>query len=117
MVVRAVPVQVGTMHRRPVHPPPVIPVLGQTLGIPTVPPAGAAPQRRPMGQDTPQSSARPQPSPMTPQYWPPVATMQLIGLQPGSPQTPGTPPPPQVAGAVQAPQSIAPPQPSPITPQ
>src|SRR6185436_6357893 len=46
--------------------------------------------------------------------------MQALGAQPDevAPQTPGTPPPPQVSpAALQAGQSSVPPQPSPILPQ
>jgi hypothetical protein len=69
----------------------------------------------PVGQ-APQSSEPSQPSPMTPQYWPPVK-VQATFVQLGLPQTlatlaPQTVPVGQVVG-----QLTAPPQPSPIVPQ
>src|SRR5690242_20584279 len=57
---------------------------------------------------------------MTPQYWPPPAGMQSVGLQVGSggvAQTPATPRPPHVWPIGQAPQSTVLPQPSPTLPQ
>src|SRR5262245_25306198 len=104
------------MQARPVQGP-ELPVPGQTLGIPIPPVAGAAPHAMPPGQAMPQSRVPPQPSPMTPQYRPPPAGVQLPGTQLGSPHTPATPRPPQLAGDMQAPQSSIPPQPSPTTPQ
>jgi hypothetical protein len=48
----------------------------------------------------PQSRSCPQPSPTTPQYEPP-ADVHVIGVQPGTPQSPGIPEPPHVSGATQ----------------
>jgi len=108
IVVLVAPVQVGGT---------VVPVvLGQTLGTAAGPP-GRVPPQVPIGQVVGQFSVPPQPSPIVPQYWPPPASVQVIFLQLGSPQTLATPWPPQVAGAVQFPQSSDPPQPSPIMPQ
>jgi hypothetical protein len=42
---------------------------------------------------------------------------QVAGVQSGEPQTLGSPPPPQVCGAVQSPQESRLPQPSPTCPQ
>ena len=101
-VVVALPVQVRTMQAMPLQGP-ELPVPGQTFGIPMPPPlGGAAPQVMPFGQGVLQLSVPPQPSPTTPQYWPPPAGMQLIGLQLGSPQTPACPDPrtwPRLAAA------------------
>src|SRR5262245_18932669 len=59
----------------------------------------------------------PQPSPMAPQYCPPI-DLHGSGTQAGSRQTLGsTPGPPQVPAFGQTPQSRDPPQPSPIIPQ
>jgi hypothetical protein len=70
----------------------------------------------PLGHE-PQSSERAQPSPITPQYWPP-ANWQLVGVQLGFPHRFETPDPPQVSGAVQLlPQSSGRPHPSLIAPQ
>src|SRR4051812_11806521 len=86
----------------------------QTLATP--PP----PQVYPVGQ-APQVSVPPQPSPTDPQYWPPLAGLQVPLVQlagGGVPQAPATPPPPQVWPVGQVvPQSSDWPQPSPITPQ
>jgi hypothetical protein len=70
----------------------------------------------PVGQP-PQSRPWPQPSPIVPQYWPPV-NEQVAAVQLGAPQRLGTPEPPHVSGAVHVlPQSTGRPQPSPIVPQ
>jgi len=72
-----------------------------------------APQLRGAAQ-LPQSSARPHPSPMEPQYVPPTWA-QVRGAHPSTSvlQTFCT----QACPPVQSPQSSVPPQPSPITPQ
>jgi hypothetical protein len=71
-----------------------------------------APQTPPAAQV--QLSAPPQPSPSIPQYWTPLAPLQVIGTQAGSTQTPLLL---QVRPVGQAPQSTARPHPSPILPQ
>src|SRR5690242_6538297 len=73
----------------------------------------------PVGHAVGHSTVPPQPLPIVPQYWPPPAGLQLMGVQAlaGAPHTPAMPPPPQVWGAPQPPQSTVPPQPSPIMPQ
>src|SRR5579871_166138 len=104
----AVPVQVATWHCRPVQPPlPVEP--GQMLASEPVP------QAIPFAQ-APQSCTPPQPSPIIPQYCPPVG-VQLTFLQLGSVQMLATPPEPQATPPGQVPQSSVPPHPSPILPQ
>src|SRR5262245_30966983 len=81
-------------------------------GVPQTPAMLAPPQV--MGALQPwQSSVPPQPSPILPQYWPPLASAQVIGEQ-----VVGTHRPPrQVWPAAQPPQSSSRPQPSPILPQ
>jgi hypothetical protein len=69
----------------------------------------------PLGQ-APQSSLPSQPSPIVPQYWPPVnahATFVQLGL----PQMPATFAPQTMPAGQAVPQSTEPPQPSPIMPQ
>jgi hypothetical protein len=62
----------------------------------------------------PQSTPRPQPSPMVPQYVPPLTEQLVIdGEQVASPQTPGTKAP-QACPIGHSPQSNVPPHPSPI---
>ena len=64
----------------------------------------------------PQSFELSQPSPMTPQYWPPVnvhATLAQLAL----PQMPATLAPQVVPAGQVVPQAVEPPQPSPIVPQ
>ena len=95
---------------------PELPVPGQTFGTPAAA-TGARAAPMPFGQAVPQSSVPPQPSPMTPQYWPPPAGMQVIGLQPGSPQTPGDAAARAGRGRLAAAAVEMPPQPSPIVPQ
>src|SRR5580765_2669208 len=63
----------------------------------------------------PQLRTPPQPSPMVPQYWPPIG-VQVAFTQVGSLQTLATPAP-QVPPFGQVLQSSVPPQPSPIMPQ
>jgi hypothetical protein len=70
----------------------------------------------------PQSSRPPQPSPTAPQFAPTSVQLRGVHAAPlsptyGLPQTLGTPPPPQMYGALHAPQSSKPPQPSPTGPQ
>jgi hypothetical protein len=65
----------------------------------------------------PQSSVRPQPSPIVPQYRPPPAATQVPGVQLVGAQVFATPAPPQVEPAGQSPHWSVPPQPSPIVPQ
>src|SRR6187549_2952091 len=109
-VVFAVPVHVAMLHWMPVQP--------QLPGTPGQTPACApVPHAMPPGQVDGHSSTPPQPLPMRPQYWPPPAGEQVMGVQLGAGQTPGTPPPPQVAPPGQSPQVSVPPQPSPIVPQ
>jgi hypothetical protein len=66
---------------------------------------------------SPHSSTPPQPLPMRPQYWPPLAGMQATGVQSALPHTFARPPPAQVLPPVHSPHSSTPPQPSPIVPQ
>jgi hypothetical protein len=61
----------------------------------------------------PHSSNDPQPSPMVPQYWPPVGGLQVAGAQNVGMQMPEL----QVCPAPHTPQSRLPPQRSPMTPQ
>jgi hypothetical protein len=61
-----------------------------------------------------QSSAPPQPSPILPQYRPPLGIVQVRGAQLACTHTPEAV---QLLVAPQAPQSSARPQPSPIVPQ
>src|SRR6185295_15568261 len=61
-----------------------------------------------------QSSAPPQPSPILPQYRPPLGMLQVSGTQLACTHTPEVV---QLLGAPQAPQSSARPQPSPMVPQ
>jgi hypothetical protein len=63
----------------------------------------------------PQFTVPPQPSEIGPHSAPTLE--QVRGVQEGTPQTFGVPPPPQMAGEVQVPQVSVPPQPSAITPQ
>ena len=77
------------------------PVPGQTFGMPSSP-------QVPIAQ-APQSMAPAQPSPIIPQYWPPVAGMQLTGTQSGDgPHRFAMPPPPHSPPLPQTPQSSVP---------
>src|SRR6202012_2666026 len=83
-------------------------VRGVQLGAPHTPGVPPPPQVCPVGQG-PQASRLPQPSPAGPHLipWP----AQVSGVQrfaSACPQTPFTPPPPQVCGATQSPQSWVP---------
>ena len=60
----------------------------------------------------PQSSDRPQPSPIVPQYLPPPAALQVPGVQLVGAQVFATPAPPQVEPAGQSPHINVPPHPS-----
>ena len=98
------------LHWMPVQPPlPGTP--GQT------PACAPVPHAMPPGHVAGHSSTPPQPLPMRPQYWPPPIGVHVIGVQLAAGQTPGTPPPPQVAPPGQSPQVSVPPQPSPMVPQ
>jgi hypothetical protein len=102
MVVFVAPVQVGGTVPIPIEPgqtPVDGPVVGQAMAL----------------AQAPQLSVPPQPSPIVPQYWPPIG-VQVIGLQVGSLQTSATLAP-QVPPFGQLPQSSVPPQPSPMLPQ
>ena len=70
----------------------------------------------PFGQ-APQSSVRPQPSPMLSQYRAPPAAMQVPAVQLFGAQVFATPAPPQVEPVGQSPHGSVPPQPSPMVPQ
>ena len=60
----------------------------------------------------------PQPSPIEPQYLPPVGVQVVAVQEPaGAPHTLALPAPPQVCPPGQSPHSRVPPQPSPILPQ
>src|SRR4051812_43988588 len=106
MVVDPPPSHLSIWHCNPVQ---VVCDEGQTWSAVQVP----------IGQVSGHCCVPPQPLPMVPQYWPPPGGLQPIGVQSdtGAPQTPATPPPPQVCGAVQVPQSRVAPQPSPMLPQ
>jgi hypothetical protein len=88
---------------------------------PHMPGTPPAPHACPAGQ-LPQLMTFPQPSPAGPHIKP--SCVQVFGTQawpasklpPDVPHIPGTPPPPQVAGAVHMPQSIRLPQPSLVWP-
>src|ERR1035437_9742511 len=68
-------------------------VLGvQVSPTPHWPGKPPPPQVCPVGQ-LPHWMTLPQPSPVGPQLYP--SFEQVLGTQPGAPQTPGTPPPPQ----------------------
>src|SRR5664280_874870 len=108
VVLAALAQSVFTLHWMPVHP---VPVPGHTFG------ELLAPQTPALGQVVPQSSERPQPSPIVPQYWPPLAAVQPLATQFGSKHKLLMPPPPQTPPFAQVPQSRLPPQPSPIVPQ
>jgi hypothetical protein len=64
----------------------------------------------------PQSSEPSQPSPIVPQYWPPLNVHETF-VQLGLPHTPLTFAPHAVPIGQVVPQSVPPPQPSPIVPQ
>src|SRR6185436_11287092 len=82
-------------------------MLPQTPGVPL------PPQVSPAGQGAEQLRPWPQPSPIIPQYWPPI-TVQVRGAQPLAPwQMPLL----QVWPVGHAPQSMVRLQPSPILPQ
>jgi hypothetical protein len=71
-----------------------------------------------LAQVLPHSTERPQPSPMVPQYWSPLAVVQLWGVQLAvgpALQTPLSHDHPALGQVV--PQSSVPPQPSPMAPQ
>ena len=72
-------------------------------------------QAVPVGQ-APQFWELSQPSPTTPQYWPPWNVHETL-VQLGLPQTPVTLAPHALPPEQVAPQVVDPPQPSPITPQ
>jgi hypothetical protein len=87
---------------------------GATPQIPVRP----APPQVCVPAQAPQSRVLPQPSPILPQYWPPVGVQVNAVHDPaGAPHTLGMPAPPQLWPAGQAPQSRVLPQPSPILPQ
>src|SRR3712207_2767508 len=93
-------------HCRPLQPPP-----GHTPATPS------APQALPSGQ-SPQCSTLPQPSPMSPQYRPALASStQVRGVQLGTVHSCLISPLPHSPPAGQSPQSKVPPQPSPTLPQ
>src|SRR5262245_26974483 len=92
----------------PVQPPPVPGTPGQAFATPIEP-------HTPLfGQVVGQSSAPPQPSPILPQYWPPVLGVQVIGTQFAGVHRFGRTAP-QTWPVGHAPQLTVPPQPSPMS--